>query len=59
MSALYVLEQTPGVLRSLLSAAAVVPLAVIAAPVFEEFIFRGLIFGGLRRSFGVWPFRTI
>ena len=31
------------------------PLAVIAAPVFEEFIFRGLIFGGLRRSFGVWP----
>ena len=33
----------------------VMPLAVIAAPVFEEFIFRGLIFGGLRRSFGVWP----
>ncbi|MEO8019515.1 MAG: CPBP family intramembrane glutamic endopeptidase [Pseudomonadota bacterium] len=32
-----------------------VPLAVIAAPIFEEFIFRGLIFGGLRRSFGVWP----
>jgi ABC-2 type transport system permease protein len=31
------------------------PLAVIAAPVFEEFIFRGLIFGGLRRSFGMWP----
>ena len=28
---------------------------VIAAPLFEEFIFRGLIFGGLRRSFGVWP----
>ena len=28
-------------------------LAVIAAPIFEEFIFRGLIFGGLRRSFGV------
>ena len=28
---------------------------VVAAPVFEEFIFRGLIFGGLRRSFGVWP----
>ena len=25
-------------------------LAVIAAPLFEEFIFRGLIFGGLRRS---------
>jgi membrane protease YdiL (CAAX protease family) len=32
-----------------------IPLAIIAAPVFEEFIFRGLIFGGLRRSFGVWP----
>jgi ABC-2 type transport system permease protein len=31
------------------------PLALIAAPLFEEFIFRGLIFGGLRRSFGVWP----
>jgi membrane protease YdiL (CAAX protease family) len=27
-------------------------LAVVAAPVFEEFIFRGLIFGGLRRSLG-------
>jgi membrane protease YdiL (CAAX protease family) len=31
------------------------PLALLAAPVFEEFIFRGLIFGGLRRSFGLWP----
>jgi membrane protease YdiL (CAAX protease family) len=31
------------------------PLAVIAAPLFEEFIFRGLIYGGLRRSFGVGP----
>jgi membrane protease YdiL (CAAX protease family) len=28
-------------------------LAIIAAPVFEEFIFRGLIFGGLRRSLGM------
>ncbi|MGO8955587.1 MAG: lysostaphin resistance A-like protein [Rhodomicrobium sp.] len=28
-------------------------LAIAAAPVFEEFIFRGLIFGGLRRSMGV------
>ena len=26
-------------------------LAIAAAPVFEEFIFRGLVFGGLRRSF--------
>jgi hypothetical protein len=33
----------------------ILPLALIAAPLFEEFIFRGLIFGGLRRSFGVWP----
>jgi ABC-2 type transport system permease protein len=33
----------------------IVPLGVIAAPIFEEFIFRGLIFGGLRRSFGAWP----
>ncbi len=28
-------------------------LVVMAAPLFEEFIFRGLIFGGLRRSLGV------
>ncbi|MFC5499323.1 CPBP family intramembrane glutamic endopeptidase [Caenimonas terrae] len=33
----------------------VVPLGVLAAPVFEEFIFRGLIFGGLRRSMGLLP----
>ena len=33
-------------------APAVGALAVVAAPVFEEFIFRGLIFGGLRRSLG-------
>jgi membrane protease YdiL (CAAX protease family) len=30
-------------------------LAVAAAPLFEEFIFRGLIFGGLRRSLGIVP----
>jgi ABC-2 type transport system permease protein len=29
-------------------------LAIAAAPVFEEFIFRGLIFGGLRRSLPAW-----
>jgi membrane protease YdiL (CAAX protease family) len=28
-------------------------LAICAAPIFEEFIFRGLIFGGLRRSMGL------
>jgi membrane protease YdiL (CAAX protease family) len=32
-----------------------VPLAVVAAPVFEEFIFRGQVFGGLRRSLPAWP----
>jgi hypothetical protein len=30
-------------------------LAIVAAPIFEEFIFRGLIFGGLRRSLNAWP----
>ncbi|HEX8405334.1 MAG TPA: CPBP family intramembrane glutamic endopeptidase, partial [Duganella sp.] len=29
-------------------------LVVLAAPLCEEFIFRGLIFGGLRRSMPVW-----
>jgi ABC-2 type transport system permease protein len=29
-------------------------LAIIAAPVFEEFIFRGVLFGGFRRSFGAF-----
>ena len=28
------------------------PLTVLAAPLFEEFIFRGPIFGGQRRTFG-------
>jgi ABC-2 type transport system permease protein len=28
-------------------------VAVIAAPIFEEFVFRGLVFRGLRRSFGL------
>ena len=28
---------------------------MIAAPIFEEFIFRGLIFGGLRRTVGLLP----
>jgi ABC-2 type transport system permease protein len=30
-------------------------LAIVAAPLFEEFIFRGLIFGGLRRSLSFIP----
>jgi membrane protease YdiL (CAAX protease family) len=32
-----------------------VPVSVLAAPVFEEFIFRGLVFGGLRRQMGALP----
>jgi membrane protease YdiL (CAAX protease family) len=27
---------------------------VLAAPIFEEFIFRGQVFGGLRRSLPAW-----
>ena len=39
-----------------LSATIWIPLlAVVAAPIFEEFIFRGLIFGGLRRSLDAVP----
>lgn len=30
-------------------------LTVVAAPLCEEFIFRGLVFGGLRRSMGLMP----
>ena len=30
-------------------------LAVVAAPLFEEFLFRGLIFGGLHRTWGTAP----
>jgi ABC-2 type transport system permease protein len=33
-------------------AATLAAMAIVAAPFFEEFIFRGLVFGGLRRSFG-------
>ena len=38
-----------------LDATWLVLLAVVAAPLCEEFIFRGLIFGGLRRSLGLVP----
>ncbi|WP_342118864.1 type II CAAX endopeptidase family protein [Pseudoduganella sp. OTU4001] len=31
------------------------PLAVLAAPLFEEFIFRGQVFGGLRRTLSLLP----
>jgi ABC-2 type transport system permease protein len=30
-------------------------LAIFVAPIFEEFIFRGVLFGGFRRSFGALP----
>jgi ABC-2 type transport system permease protein len=33
-----------------LLAGALAPLAIVAAPIFEEYIFRGLLFGGLARS---------
>ncbi len=31
------------------------PLSILAAPIFEEFIFRGLVFGGMRRSLSAAP----
>lgn len=57
---LQVIDLVPG-LRELREQAALIPvdadvvlwfavLAVVAAPVCEEFIFRGLVFRGLRRS---------
>jgi len=30
-------------------------LALVGAPVFEEFLFRGLLFNGLKSSFTFWP----
>lgn len=38
-----------------IGAAWLVALAVVAAPLCEEFIFRGLLFGGLRRSMAFLP----
>ncbi len=38
--------------RSAAPALGLIAVAVVAAPLFEEFIFRGLIFGGLRRTLG-------
>ena len=29
--------------------------SVVLAPVFEEIIFRGVLYGSLRARFGVWP----
>jgi len=47
------LKQAPS--GGLATVAWLAALAVVAAPIFEEFIFRGLIFGGLRRSLGFVP----
>jgi hypothetical protein len=33
----------------------VVLLRVVMAPVFEEFLFRGILFGALRQRWGFWP----
>ncbi|MBE7464461.1 MAG: CPBP family intramembrane metalloprotease [Planctomycetes bacterium] len=33
----------------------IVPLAVVAAPLCEEAIFRGMIYRGMRENFGIWP----
>ncbi len=49
-SSLGVLPRAPH--PSLAAALWLAPLAILAAPLFEEFIFRGLIFGGLRRTLG-------
>jgi ABC-2 type transport system permease protein len=59
---LYVLQRL-GLMHEFLGAAApdiagriwIPLLAIAAAPIFEEFIFRGLLFGGLRRSMGAIP----
>lgn len=40
--------------QTLLATHWLILLAVVAAPLCEEFIFRGLIFAGLRRSMGAW-----
>lgn len=34
---------------------ALVLFAVVYAPIVEEYIFRGVLFAGFRRSWGVWP----
>ena len=50
-------QRTPAA-RAVELGAWLVPLGVLAAPVFEEFVFRGLIFGGLRRSMPLLPAAT-
>lgn len=52
------LEEAPGEAGAGPLGAWMLPLGVLAAPLFEEFIFRGLIFGGLRRSMHLLPAAT-
>jgi membrane protease YdiL (CAAX protease family) len=52
------IDQTLELQRSTLGADSrwlLLALVVIAAPLFEEFIFRGLLFSGFRRSIGALP----
>jgi membrane protease YdiL (CAAX protease family) len=44
-------ELDPHSIRSAGVSLSFVVLATIAAPIFEEFIFRGMLYGGFRRSF--------
>jgi membrane protease YdiL (CAAX protease family) len=46
-------EETHESARGLAASPWIPLLAIVAAPLFEEFIFRGLIFRGLRRSWGL------
>ena len=48
-------ELLPVGTRSRIQAGWLLVLAVVLAPLCEEFIFRGLVFGGLRRSTGLLP----
>lgn len=47
-------DETDAAMEALQRSAWFVATAVVAAPLFEEFIFRGLVFGGLRRSMPAW-----
>jgi membrane protease YdiL (CAAX protease family) len=49
------IPQQLGADNSSLALALVVVLVCVAAPVAEEFLFRGLLFTSLRASFGLWP----
>jgi membrane protease YdiL (CAAX protease family) len=56
---LWLMRGTPWLpLHALRNLEWLIPVSVLAAPVFEEFIFRGLVFGGLRRQMGALPAAT-